>query len=349
MKPKGKVLIIHGGGLAEPSKHVLMRIAKNVSKVYDEVFIGKYSFESLYNQEFICKYDDNLIKLVKGKRGTYFGTCRGIDLCDPNLFQKAIECMHENGISTIIVAGGDGSSRQVAETNDAFLKEGINTIFPIPITIDGINGGLSIGINEAVRESIRQIENIASTALRTRDNEKFGVCIVELQGRNRDDIMANVLHDFNTKRAVADFGLSSILLRAVPATLEINEEKLITEINESSKKTLILISEGSKIKMPELVAKINRKVRTLVVGHPSQSNNMMRPCDAEIYDKWVDKACNIIAKDPYNSYCIRNNGKRISRRPIDYYAKLNPRNGQKAELPNYLKSLIEYYMSNDTE
>lgn len=338
-------IIIHGGGLIDPSKHVLMRLGRNLSQYYGKIFIGSYSFESLFTPEFIHEYNEELVEEVKDKRGTYFGTCRGIDLCDPILFGKAIKCLKERNICTIIVAGGDGSSRQVAETSDAFWREGINIIFPIPLTIDGINGGISIGINEAVAESVRQIENIASTSLNTRDNGKFGVVIAELQGRNRDDIMANVLQRFYKSQKIADFNICDILLRVVPANFETDEDKLIEQVNNSSKRTLILISEGVKernknLSISELTKMINRKVRTVVVGHQSQSNNMTSESSILVYNRLIDRISCIIGLLPFDSYCLAVNDDAISKQPIDYFAKLNPRDSQEAKLSRFMSSLL---------
>ncbi len=343
-------IIIYGGGLVDPSKYVLMRLGKNLSQYYDKIFIGSYSFESLFTPKFIHEYNEELVQEVKGKRGTYFGTCRGIDLCNPTLFGKAINCLKERNICTIVVAGGDGSSRQVAETSDAFKKEGINIIFPIPLTIDGINGGISIGIKEAVAESIRQIENIVSTSLNTRDNGEFGVVIAELQGRNRDDIIANVLQSFYKSQKIADFDFCDILLKVVPANFETDEDKLINQVNNSSKRTLILISEGAKernknLSISELTKRINRKVRTTVIGHQSQSNNMTSESNVLAYNLLIDRICCIIGVLPFDSYCLAVNDGSISRQPIDYFAKLNPRKGQEAQLSKYMSTLLGIYMA----
>lgn len=346
MATMGNAIIIHGGGLVDPSKVVLMRIANNLDylKVYDKVFIGKYSFESLYKPELWEEYNWRMVERLKNKRGTYFGTSRGIDLTDPILFIKAVSCLKEKNVATVIVAGGDGSSRQVAEISDAFNANGINIIFAVPLTMDGINGGVSIGLRQAVRESIRQIENIVSTSLETRDNEKFGVVTVELQGRNRDDVIANVLKIFYNKRSVADCLFEDLLLRVIPANIETNMEKLIDEINNSSIRTLVLISEGANINLTELKGKINRKVRSLVVGHTSQSNNMTTKEDEHEYGLWIDQITDIIAQHKNETFCIVKNGV-FYKSPIDYYAKLNPREGQKAELPKELTDLMKQYMA----
>lgn len=347
MSKKGNAIIIHGGGLVDPSKFILMRLAYNLkqNQIYEKIYLGKYSFESLYTPEFLLEYNSELVEALKTKRGCYFGTCRGIDLTDPTLSQKTIECLKAKNVSTVIVAGGDGSSRQVAEIKDTFMKEGINFIFAIPLTVDGINGGDSVGLKQAVRESVRQIENIVSTSLETRDKGIFGVVAVELQGRNRDDIMANVLHAFVKSESIADCHLIDILLRVVPANIETNKDKLMEEINQTSKRTLILISEGADIKIKDLIDESNRKVRSLTVGHSSQSNEMTTAEDEHEYGKWIDRVTSIIAKNPYECFSVVKHGRYYRKDSIDYYAKLNPRKAQVAEIDESLNKLLKIYMA----
>lgn len=350
MTTKGNALLIHGGGLVDPSKVVLMRLANNLAenKVYDKVFIGKYSFDALYTPELWFEYNWLLVEYVKDKRGTFFGTSRGSDLTDPVLSEKAISCLKERNVTTVIVAGGDGSSRQVAEISDTFMKEGINFIFAIPLTIDGINGGDSVGMKQAVRESVRQIENIVSTSLETKDKDGFGVVVVELQGRNRDDIMANVLKTFCSKRRVADCDFSDLLLRVVPANLETVEELLIEEINQSSKRTLVLISEGATLKKANLNKEIKRKVRSLTVGYSSQSNGMTTKTDEHEYGLWIDQITKFIAETPHECFTVVRQGCCYNRESIDYFAVRNPRKGQIAELDDSLRVLLREYMCSKT-
>lgn len=348
MTAKGNAILIHGGGLVDPSKVVLMRLANNLaeSKVYDKVFIGRYSFEALYTPKYWLEYDFMLVQTVKDKRGTFFGTSRGSDLTDPALSEKAISCLKERNVTTVIVAGGDGSSRQVAEISETFMKEGINFIFAIPLTIDGINGGDSVGMKQAVRESVRNIENCVSTSLETRDKDGFGVVVVELQGRNRDDIMANVLKTFNSKRRVADCDFSDLLLRVVPANMETVEEILIDEINKSSKRTLILISEGATLKKTNLNKEIKRKVRSHTVGYCSQSNGMTTKADEHEYGLWIDQITKFIAEAPHECFTVVRQGCYYSKEPIDYFAVRNPREGQVAEIDESLRVLMREYMCN---
>lgn len=340
------VLIIHGGGLVDPSKEVILRLAKKLysENVYNRIFLGKYSFMSLYSRDLWIEYSESTEEFLKSKRGTFFGTSRGIDLTDSKLICDVLRTLHSNNINTVIVCGGDGSARQCAEINDIFSKNGINIIFAVPLTVDGINGGWSFGLDQAVRESVCQIENVAATSLETRDKGHFSVVAVELQGRNRDDILATVLQHLYRKGQIADCSLDDILLRVVPANYETDNKKLIDEINSSDKRTLILISEGASLKVYDLQKLTDRKVRTVVIGHAVQSNNMTTDEDMQKYSDWLADVANIICTAPRESYCIVNDG--ISRwaEPIDYYANLNPRHGQKAIISKGLEILLKTFM-----
>lgn len=344
----GNAIIIHGGGLVDPSKEVILRIARGLSemKVYDKIYLGQYSFMSLYTPSLLWEYDEYTEEFLKDKRGTFLGTCRDIDLTNPDLMQKAIDFMKYKDIKTVIVCGGDGSARQCAEINGELQKNGINIVFAVPLTVDGINGGDFIGLEQAVREAVRQIENVAATSLETRDKGEFSVVAVELQGRNRDDILANVLWHFYNRRKVADCNIDEICLRVVPANYPTDEAKLIEEINSSNKRTLVLVSEGASLKLSDLKDKVERKVRTVVVGHAVQSNGMTTAKDMEKYSMWLADVVCLIKENPDVSFSIVNNGYARKVESIDYYALLNPRKNQQAPLSNALEYVLKLYMAN---
>ncbi|MCL2462726.1 MAG: hypothetical protein FWF44_08685, partial [Defluviitaleaceae bacterium] len=219
------------------------------------------------------------------------------------------------------------------------------------INVVGINGGRVIGRRHPARESIRQIENIASASLQTRDSEKYGVVIVELQGRNRDDILARVISHFHERREIADFKLDDILLIVIPATIKTNSEALLDVVKHSEKRTLILLSEGASTKVDKLAwliqeyGEVTRKVRSLVVGHPSQCNNQTTPDDKIEYGRWVDYVVKTIVDNPGKSFstALSEEGE-YSIQPLDYYIKLNPRDAQIALLPEVEVDMVKQYM-----
>lgn len=340
-------LIIYGGGLADAAKKSMLKIAQILwlQNVYEKIHIGSYSFMSLYNFAFwhLYVYGESE-ELYEESRGTVFGTCRDIDMTKPELMEKSFKTLKQGNVKTVIVCGGDGSSRNCAEMSEEFAKHGINIIFALPMTVDGINGGWSIGIDQAIREAARQTENVVATSLETRDKGEYSVVAIEFQGRNRDDILAKTLQHFWRKGYIADCDISDILLRVVPANYATNEEILMAEINSSKKRTLLLVSEGAKLKVSALQGKTDRKVRTQVVGHAVQSNGMTTEEDMERYSEWLIDIGVLISENPFGSYCIVNDGVSRWREPIDYYAKLNPRNGQKAQLSKGLEELMKHYM-----
>jgi len=347
MLKQGKVLIIHGGGLVDCSKQVLLRIALQLYNIFEDVYLGHFSFEALYNKKFWERYTPYYETTLQAKRGTYFGTCRDI-IIEGDKLVRAIKLLKKEGITTIVVCGGDGSARQVHEMYQEFEKVGINIVFAVPLTIDGINGGVSLGIEQARIETVRQIENMAATSLETRDNEKFGVLCAEIQGRNRDDITAETLKYFDVRGKVADRTLDELNLIVVPANIKTVPEKLYKAINSSEKRTLVLLSEGAEIKISDIKANTNRKVRSVVIGHQSQSNNHTTVSDLHIINDWAIHVRYFMEGRRDKSFCIRKEvrycGDNYSVESIDYYAKLNPRKNQITELPEELKELICSYM-----
>lgn len=352
-KGKSNVMVIHGGGNVDPAKVVLLGLARALHRrgVYEKIFLGSFSFESLYLRDFWQEYTLELEQAMRNRRGTVFGTCRGIDLTKDPLASRAVRLLKEENVSLVVITGGDGSSRNVSEMVPFFEANGINLVFAMPLTVDGINGGKVIGRRQAKRESIRQVENIASTALNTRDEGKFGVCIAELQGRNRDDILVGVLENFVLKGKIADFLLEEeVLLFVVPATIETDVETLVHRVKRNQKRTLLLVSEGAKIATGDLTLLIEhgrpkRKVRSLIVGHPTQSNNQTTWADEVEYQEWIDFVANSIVENPGKSFSTSQSEEgEYSMQSIDYYASLNPRDNQIVVLSPDEIELIKEYM-----
>lgn len=366
---KNNVLAIHGGGLVDPSKEVILNVVRELSSkhVYDEIYLGKYSFMSMYDHTLWMRYNRTTELMLKNERGTFFGTCRGIDMTKKFLMDASFHVLNDYQVSTVIVFGGDGSARNCAEISQKFLEKGINIIFAVPLTVDGINGGYSIGLEQAVRVAVRTIEDGASTSLETKDRGNFSVLAVKLQGRNRDDILANVLFKFWQKGSVNRCDLDDINLIVIPANYQTNKDNLKNAINSSTKRTLILVSEGAEIQVEELQSLTKRKVRILDVGHVVQSNNMTTKEDIKSYHPWLKDVADIIASHPFESFSIVHSDEKTMKKAIsdgfsvsrfrkstvnlytwgtnmEYYAHHNPREGQNAELDECLETVIKIYM-----
>lgn len=346
----GNCLLFHGGGLCPLSNRYLSKLANDMMNkgIFEQIYMGFFSFESLLNpEEFIKPWNAELKEESKHSHGGFYGTSRGIDLTNPELQEQAIATCKSLGITWIGVAGGDGSCRQVAEISEAFEVEGIHLFIPMPLTIDGIEGGFSIGLQPAVNKSYEVLDDLAATNLQTRDNRAFSVLFLEVQGRNRDDILANLLENIIKMNGIAGILLKDIDLFVVPANYPYDINNLIEKVKTTKKRTVVLYSEGSNLPVGCVIEAIKRKTRISKVGYLSQMNRVDNFNERLIYDEVSERSVLSIAQcvkgnksfalqfdDMYSSPKIKS---------IDYWAKLNPRGGQKPTLPKYLEELLKKY------
>ena len=147
---------------------------------------------------------------------------------------------------------------------------------------------------------------------------------------------------------MADIDIEDLLLIAIPANHETDIEVLTEKINTSKQRTLIFMSEGADIKLSDIIKRVNRKVRTVVVGHQVQSNGLMIEIDEIIYKEWIKKLTYFIESMPTESYALVTTGypnMAIRKEELSYFAKRNPREGQIAKMNYNLEELIRIYMA----
>lgn len=351
---KGNCLLFHGGGLCPLSNLYLSTLAEALRKeeIFDSILMGFFSFECLLNPEEFIKTWDGWVKSKAEKApGGFYGTGRDVDLTNPELQKIAIENCKALGISWIGVAGGDGSCRQVSEISEAFELEGIHLFIPMPLTIDGIEGGFSLGLEPAVRKSVEVLEDLAATNLMTRDNREFSVLCLETQGRNRDDILAHLLAYVTNAEQLGGIYLDDIDLFVVPANYPWNKDKLIKAIKGSTRRTIVLHSEGAtNFSVNELQQTVGRKCRATKVGYLSQMNTTISEKDQLAVKLTVESSIEFM-KSARNSFSIvfDLNPEAVTRirvENIDYWGKCNPRRGQKPTMSKDLEKLLKYYTPN---
>lgn len=285
MNPKGNALVIYGGGLGECAAFYIAQLAQALSKrqIFGKVKVGMYSFQSLLIDGLIKNWTPKMYEFTKDVQAGYFGTARDTDLTNPAFMERAISICKQHDIKWIFLAGGDGSSRQMSEICDGFAAEGINFCFTMPLTVDGIEGGDSFGLAEAVSVSLKRIRNVSSTFLRTLERNCFPGAIIIVQGRNRDDILANVIFELNRCLTLGDFLTDEIDIIAIPANMEWSRERLKEKLHVDSTHTfelagrpkLVLMSEGADITADEIVKMSNIKIRTESVGYETQVNGLL--------------------------------------------------------------------------
>lgn len=354
-QPKDNCLFLYGGGLIDSANYFLRTIIQPVStsERFEHTYVGRYSFEALLNKSYILEWNKELKIRAEMSHGGYFGTCRGINLTDPTLQHIAIQQCKARGITWVFVAGGDGSSRQVAEIADDFEKAGIKFAFIMPCTVDGIEGGASLGIDMAVKTYVNIIQNFANATLCTRDDRHYSISAVILQGRNRDDLLAHVLQHI-VSGPVAGFEPPDIDIFAIPANFEWSREVLSEKVETSEKPILLLISEGATLAKSELHSFFKKKVRIHSIGHLSQANGNTKGKDRKRINYLVNKLLypnllvGVKAGRPF-SLVVNQNFDFVNIEDIGYFARLNPKNGQHPTLPLQLQTLLEMYIPRKAE
>ena len=351
MKEKnGNCLFLYGGGLVDSANLFLRTIMEKVEErgIFKHIYVGRYSFEALLEKRFIMEWTPSLKAAAEKEHGGYFGTCRGVDLTKPELQEIAIQQCKARNIKWVFVAGGDGSSRQVAEIAEDFRSKGVMVAFLMPCTVDGIEGGASLGIDMAIRTYVDLIRNFANATLCTRDNRAFSVSAIILQGRNRDDLLAHVLKAI-VSSPVAGLDQQYIDVFAIPANYEWDRERLIKSVEASDKPVLMLISEGATLIKSELHTTFSKKkVRIYSVAHLAQVNGGTTEKDIEGISQLVDKLVPYleigIKKDEPFSLVVSHDFTSVRVEKVDYYAKLNPREGQHPTLKPSLEMLLKQYL-----
>lgn len=357
---RNNCLLIHGGGLCPDSNAYLSRLAEELkdADLFERVFMGFYSFEALIKpEENIKEWNLKLKDEARKAKGGFYGTHRTVNLADTELQKIALETCKKMGIEWIFIAGGDGSSRQASEIADIFEANGVKLCIPMPLTVDGIEGGMSLGIRPAVAESLSILENLCATNFMTKDSKDgdgFSICLLETQGRNRDDILAGLLKAISEKETLGGILKDDIDIYALSANYEWSIDNLIDKTIHSTRRTLILVSEGAEDKVKDLKKDIkqrykegHRKVRTSAVGYLTQMNDMMDPLEKNAIRQSIStgmpcivegmergKSFSLVYESLYSTPAVES---------IDYYAGLNPREGQQATLSKELEALIKVY------
>ena len=365
MNPKGNALVSYGGGLGEGAAFYIAQLAQALSKrkIFGKVMVGMYSFQSLLIDGLIKDWTPKMYEFTKDVQAGYFGTARDTDLSDPILMKRAISICKQHNISWIFLAGGDGSSRQMSEICDGFAAEGINFCFTMPLTVDGIEGGDSFGLAEAVSASLKRIRNVSSTFLRTLERNCFPGAIIIVQGRNRDDILANVIFELDRCISLGDFPKEEIDIVAIPANMEWSRARLkeILNVDKTSmfelagRPKLVLMSEGASITANEIIDMSNIKFRTEPVGYETQVNGLLSTMTKYHIGKVIEEQVATIEKVLYQSnphpftLVTRNSmepGKtlEITVEAPDYFARLNPRKNQIVTLAPELEAALKKYL-----
>ena len=342
----GNCLLIYGGGLCD-SANFMMRTwadALVATGKFGKVFVGFNSFAATQNPALIEEWTPELKAEAEKNFGGFFGTSRNVEMTNPDIHKTAIELLKSKDIEFVGCIGGDGSSRCLAEIAENFLAEGILWAFLMPATIAGIEGGRSFGLKAAVRTSCYITEQLVSTCLNTLNATEQPVLVVELQGRNRDDILANVLAQLDADNMKFDRVNPRVV--AVPANYPTSIQGLV-DLRQSEEPILILLSEGAAFSRSDIKSFLyGKKVRTFEVAHLSQMNGMTSQTEKQEIGQAVAMAERKLPSliDLKMPFAFVYDSDSVILTDINYYAQKNPRAGQKPTLNEQLDQLVKRYL-----
>lgn len=139
----------------------------------------RYGYEGLMTGD-IYEMNVSSVGDIIQKGGTILGSARSMGFKTPEGQQKAVSILHQFGIDSLIVLGGDGSMKGA----QALDRLGINTI-GIPCTIDNDMGytQYTIGFHTAVETVIESIGKLRDTS-----SSHGRANIIEVMGRHCGNI-----------------------------------------------------------------------------------------------------------------------------------------------------------------
>lgn len=302
------IAVIYGGGQIPSGNIILGKMIEKLLKRGDLTVYGVHkSFWGLSDPSCYEKFSISKAKEIQGQIGTYLSTCRKVNPADDKWFFQILSNLKERDVKTIILPGGDGSSRAGNALSQRAREEGYNLqLVFIPCTIDGIEGSdTTIGIDSAVAESYRQVSLIIANAFATFNPTFLGprIAINEIQGRNRNDIAVALMDQILEKGRIGKYYVDDIDLIFIPAAYDWSYHKLIKRITSSDKETAIIVSEGAKPneiywdrtkgkgigeKLENLIKEgAMREVNLNLIGYLSQSNDQISKEEEKKIQDWI--------------------------------------------------------------
>ena len=359
----GPVAVIYGGGQIPSANLIIGMIIAKLLQLDCEVYGVHRSFLGMSDISFYEKVTLDNAKEIQKQIGTYLSMCRKFDPADKKNYNQIIAVLRELGIHKLIVPGGDGSSRAMSDLVKRARKVGypLQVIF-VPCTIDGIAGSTqTVGYNPAVAESFRHALFMIPNAFATW-NPKFAtprIPIIEIQGRNRNDIAVGVMREISKAGSIGKYSLDDFDLIFIPAAYKWSINDLLDRIYLEDRETAIVVAEGAAPteeywgaikgdgvgeKLKNIITSGKKRECNLdVVGYLSQTNDCISEEEIHLIDEWTDFAIKTMAKTD-KSLAIIKNGDKFSTKSIHTFAKAtNSKDAiplTEAELAEFSKNLL---------
>lgn len=323
------VAVIYGGGQIPSGNIVLGRMIERLLKRNLNVYGVHKSFWGLADPSCYEEFTLQQAKQIQDQIGTYLSTCRKVNPADDQWFHKIFSNLKERDVKTIILPGGDGSSRAGNVLSQRARKEGYNLqVVFLPCTIDGIEGSdTTIGIDSAVAESYRQSSLTIANAFATFNPTFMGprIAINEIQGRNRNDIAVALMDQILEKGKIGKYSVDDIDLIFIPAGYDWSYHELIKRITSTGKETAIIVSEGARpreymywdsLEGKGVGEKLERLIKTdgmrevnlNLIGYLSQTNDQIFDGESKKIQDWICFAVKAMYSTNDSIAIIKSNG-----------------------------------------
>ena len=291
---KKKIAVLTSGGDA-PGMNAVVRSVVRAGIARDMQVFGVYrGYNGLLNVD-VKELNLRSVSDIIGNGGTMLYTARSEEYNTPEGVQKAADYCKNNGITGVVVIGGDGSFRGARDLTNA----GVNCI-GIPGTIDNdiACSEYTIGFDTAMNTAVEMIDKIRDTA---QSHDRCSV--VEVMGRRCGDIALQV--------GIA-CGATAILVPEVKYDIERDVISRIIETQKTGKQHFIVVVAEGVGGAADLARYIEKRLkiesRATILGHVQRGG---RPSlrDRVIASEMGYKAVELLSEGAGNRVIAMQNGK----------------------------------------
>ncbi|MCM8764302.1 MAG: 6-phosphofructokinase [Candidatus Omnitrophica bacterium] len=237
-----RIAILTSGGDASGMNCAIRAVVRTAIGSGLQIYGVMRGFLGLYESDFV-QLNSRSVSSIINRGGTILRTIRFPEFKNQDIQKKCLENLKEKGIESLVVIGGDGSSRGAFSFHS-------NTGFPVCVIPASIDNDVActdytIGFDTAVNTALEAIDRIRDTAT---SHER--IFVVEVMGRE---------HGFLAVEVAIAAGAEIVLIPEKPISIE-KVIRILQRDKELGKvSSLIILAEGAG-KAHEIARQINEKM-----------------------------------------------------------------------------------------
>ena len=243
-----RIAVLCSGGDSQGMNACIQAIVDTAISNNVTVYGINRGFQGLVENDFreLKKLDVANIETIAG---SIIFTSRSADFMTEAGFKRAVKNLHDNDIEGLIVIGGNGSFRGCRD----LVHAGINVI-GIPGTIDNdlFYTERALGFDTAVQQAVNTITDIKQTMY-----ANHRAVVFKCMGRDCGDI---ALHTAVAVEA------DSLAVNEIEYSIEQIVADVQNSLNHGVKSPVVVISEGSKLDMNDIVSRIEKETHLTARG-----------------------------------------------------------------------------------